>query len=154
MRIVATVPDPMRMRVEARTADGHPIDLDTAPPDGEGAAASPREALLAALAACTAMDVVSILRKKRQVPARYEIGVEAEAAERHPQVFTHITVEHRVDASVTPEPLRRSIELSATRYCPLTAMLSRAVEIEHRYRIAGGPSVLVAVTGPHGGRVP
>ena len=154
MRIVATVPDPVRMRVEARTDDGHPIDMDTGPPDGEGAAASPRQAVLAALAGCTAMDVVSILRKKRQVPARYEIGVDAEAAEEHPQVFTHITVEHRVDASVAPEALRRSIELSATRYCPVTAMLSRAVEIEHRYRVGGGPSVLVTVTGPHGRRVP
>lgn len=154
MRVVATVPDPTRRRVEARTVDGRSIAMDTDPPDGDGAAASPRETLLAALAGCTAMDVASILRKKRQVPARYEIDVEAEAAEEHPQVFTHISVEHRVDGSVAPEPLRRSIELSATRYCPVTAMLSRAVEIEHRYRIADGASVLVAVTGPHGRRVP
>lgn len=154
MRVVATVLYPTRMRVEARTADGHPIAMDTDPPDGEGAAASPREALLAALAACAAMDVASILRKKRQVPARYEIVVEGEAAEQHPRVFTHIAVEHRVDGSVAPEPLRRSIELSATQYCPVSAMLSRAVEIEHRYRIADGPSVVVAVTGPDGRRVP
>jgi putative redox protein len=154
MRILATIPDPMRMRVQARTEGGHPIEMDTDPPDGEGAAAGPREALLAALAGCTAMDVASILRKKRQVPERYEIVVEAESAEEHPQVITHITVEHHVDASVAAEPLRRSIELSATRYCPVSAMLSRAVEIEHRYRIAGGASVVVAVTGPHGPRMP
>jgi putative redox protein len=156
LRILARVPDPSRSRVEASTATGQPIALDADPPDGDDSAAGPREAVLAALAGCTAMDVAAILRKKRQRVGGYEIAVEAETSEDHPRVFTHVTVEHRVAGDVDPEAVRRSIELSATRYCPVTAMLSRAVEIEHRYRLVDGTereSVLVAVTGPEGSQV-
>ena len=154
MRVVAVVPDPGRLRVEARTESGQPIDMDGDPPGGDDSAAGPREVVLAALAGCTAMDVASILLKKRQRVRTYEIGVEAETSSSQPRVFTAITVEHRVSGGpVEAEALRRSIELSATRYCPVSAMLSRAVTIEHRYRLDGGESVLVGVTGPAGNRI-
>jgi putative redox protein len=101
------------------------------------------------------MDVASILRKKRQRAARYTIHVTGERAADHPRVYTSIVVEHRLEGDVTPEALRRSIELSATRYCPVNAMLSASAEVEHRYRIdrdgVPGTSELVTVTGP--GRV-
>jgi putative redox protein len=138
--------------VEARTVDGHPVSMDADPPDGGGSAAGPKETLLAALAGCTSMDVASILRKKRQVASAYDVAVSGETAEEHPKVFTDITVEHRVVGAVTPEALRRSVELSSTRYCPVSAMLSAVARIEHRYRLtdATGNTVeaLVAVTGP------
>lgn len=154
--IVATV-DPAGGRVEARTDQGQPIVMDGYPPHGNGSAAEPKEALLAALAGCTAMDVASILRKKQQAAISYEIGVSAESAADHPRVFTSITVEHRLAGEVDPEAIRRSIELSSTRYCPISAMLSRAVTIEHWYRLSRGDGdsvrALVAVTGPAGHRV-
>ena len=153
--ILATV-DPARSRVEARTERGHPISMDTVAPEGDDGAASPKEAMLAALAACTAMDVASILRKKRQAASRYDVAVSAEGATEHPRVFTAITVEHRVEGSVDAEALRRSIELSSTRYCPVSRMLSAAVRIEHWYRLrtpAGEQRALVAVTGPEGSQV-
>ena len=154
--ILATV-DPTRSRVEARTERGHPITLDTVAPEGDDGAASPKEAILAALAGCTAMDVVSILRKKRQVATRYEVAVSGEAAEEHPRVYTAITVEHRVEGEVEAEALRRSIELSSTRYCPVSRMLSASVRIEHWYRLvdSGGHErhALVSVTGPEGSQV-
>jgi len=152
-RIHATV-DPAGSRVEARTVDGHPIWMDADAPEGEGSAAGPKETLLAALAGCTSMDVANILRKKRQVATSYEVAVSGETAEEHPMVFTAITVEHRVVGEVAAEALRRSVELSATRYCPVSAMLSAVARMEHRYRLtnAAGTSVeaLVAVTGPEG----
>ena len=155
-RIVATV-DPARSRVDARTDSGQPIAMDADPPEGDDSAAGPKEAILAALAGCTSMDVAAILRKKRQAVTSYEIAVSAESAEEHPKVFTSITVEHRVAGACDPEALRRSIELSSTRYCPVSAMLSKAVRIEHWYRLTplGGTAVeaLVAVTGPDGSRV-
>ena len=155
-RIVASI-DPAGSLVEARTEEGHRVVLDADPPEGLGSAARPKEALLAALAGCTSMDVASILRKKRQSAASYEIAVSGESAEEHPRVFTAISVEHRVSGEVEAEALRRSIELSATRYCPVNAMLSRAARIEHWYRLvdAGGTEVeaLVAVTGPEGSQV-
>lgn len=154
-RITATV-DPARSRVDARTSSGQPIVMDADPPEGDDAAAGPKEALLAALAGCTAMDVAAILRKKRQPVTGYEIAVTADSAAEHPRVFTAITVEHRISGDVDPEAVRRSVELSSTRYCPISAMLSRAVTIEHWYRLDrnGEPlRMLVAVTGPRGSRV-
>jgi putative redox protein len=155
-RITATV-DPTRSRVRAVAEGGHDVRIDGKPPEGEGSAASPKEALLAALAGCTAIDVASILRKKRQAAATYEIHAEAESAEEHPRVFTSVTVEHRVTGDVTPEALRRSVELSATKYCPVSHMLSASVRIEHRYRLVAPDGAetegLVAVTGPDGVRV-
>lgn len=156
IRIVATV-DPARSRVDASNVNGHRISMDTDPPDGDGGVPGPKETLLAALAGCTAMDVASILRKKRQVALTYEIAVSGESAAEHPRVFTAITIEHRVGGEVEPEPLRRSIELSATRYCPISAMLSGIATVEHRYRLvdAAGRTheALVAITGPAGARV-
>lgn len=155
-RIVATV-DPRRSRIEARDDRGHLLHLDTAPPEGDDSATSPKETLLAALAACTAMDVASILRKKRQPAATYEVVVTGESAGEHPKVFTAITVEHHVTGAVEAEAVRRSVELSSTRYCPVSAMLSKAVTIEHRYLLTAADGTehgaVVAVTGPDGAAV-
>src|SRR5688500_12450586 len=154
--IVATI-DPVDNRVEARTAAGAAISMAGDPPEGPGDAPGPKETLLAALAGCTSMDVASILRKKRQALDSYEITVTGESAADHPKVFTVIGVEHRVRGDVSAEALRRSIELSSTRYCPVSAMLSAVATIEHRYRLtdADGRQVdaLVSVTGPTGSRV-
>jgi putative redox protein len=154
--IVAVV-DPARSRVSARTVSDQPIEMDADPPEGEDSAAGPKETLLAALAGCTAMDVASILRKKRQEATSYRIAVSGESADEHPRVFTMITVEHRVSGDVEPEALRRSIELSSTRYCPVSAMISATATIEHRYRLedATGETheALVAITGPEGAQV-
>jgi len=152
--IVATV-DPTRSRVEARTDRAQLISMDTISPEGDDSAAGPKEALLAALAGCTSMDVASILRKKRLVAQSYEVEVSGESADAHPKVFTSITVEHRVGGSVDAEALRRSIELSATRYCPVSAMLSAVARIEHRYRLTASDgkvtASVVTVTGPRPG---
>jgi putative redox protein len=154
---ISALVDPARSRVEARTQHAQVISMDADPPEGDDSAAGPKEALLAALAGCTSMDVASILRKKRQVAERYEIVVSGESAAVHPRVFTAISVEHRVAGAVQPEPLRRAIELSATRYCPISAMLSAVATIEHRYALTdedgGQHAALVAVTGPSGPRV-
>ncbi len=150
-QIIAAV-DPTRSRTEARNAHGHSVVMDTDPPEGDGSAAGPKETLLAALAGCTGVDVASILRKKQQVARTYEIAISAESATVHPKVFTAITVMHRVTGAVQVEALRRSIELSATRYCPVNAMLSSVARIEHRYHLtdAGGAAheALVCVIGP------
>lgn len=156
IRIVASV-DPVAGRVEARTERQRSIVMDADPPEGDGSAPGPKETLLAALAGCTSMDVASILRKKRQQATTYEIAVSGESAPEHPRVFTAIDVEHRVTGTVEPEALRRSIELSATRYCPVSATLSAVATIQHRYRLtdAGGMmhEALVVTTGPQGSRL-
>jgi putative redox protein len=149
--ITATV-DLGTTRVEAATTEGGLIVMAADPPEGDGSAPSAKEVLLAALAGCTGMDVASILRKKRQVATSYEISVSGESADEHPRVFTSISVEHRVRGNVEAEALRRSIELSATRYCPINAMLSAVARVEHRYLLidADGATwaATVAVVGP------
>ena len=98
---------------------------------------SPVESMVASLAACTGMDVISILLKKRQVIDRYEIEGRALQRTEYPQVLTEIEIVHVVEGSVVLEhAVRRAIELSATKYCPVNAMLSAgATEIHHRYRM-------------------
>jgi putative redox protein len=153
--VLATFVDPSEgMRVTVVTATGFPVSFDTLSPAEGGTAPGPTETVLAALAACTAMDVASIMRKKRERVDRYQISVSATRADEHPTVFTSIVVEHQVSGDVSAEALRRSIELSATAYCPVSAMLSASVPIEHRYRILRGgdgdmaESALVVATGP------
>jgi putative redox protein len=98
---------------------------------------SPVEMLVASLAACTGMDVISILQKKRQVVDRYEIDASADQRDDFPQVLTRIDVVHVVEGTVVLEQaVRRAIELSATKYCPVNAMLSAgATEIHHAFRL-------------------
>jgi putative redox protein len=137
---------------EAALSDGASVGMVAEQPDGSGVGGRPKEVLLAALAGCTAMDVAIILRKKRQGATSYEVAVTGESAEEPPRVFTSIVVEHRVSGDVEPEALRRSIELSATRYCPVSAMLSAVARVEHRYLLldAAGTSheATVAIVGP------
>lgn len=152
---LATFADPAAgMRVSSRTGSGFTITYDTEEAGDQRSGPSPAESVLSALAGCTSLDVASILRKKRQVPDAYQIAVTGERATEHPRVFTAIVVEHRVTGDIDPEAVRRSVELSATRYCPVSAMLSASVRIEHRFRLERTPqdpepvSALVVTTGP------
>ena len=118
---------------------------------------SPIETVVAALAACSAMDVVAVALKKRQSFSRYEVRVEATQRDAYPQVLTRVDVLHEVEGpGVSVTAIRRCIELSATKYCPVNAMLSAgATEVHHRYRVIGtGPEPFdesgeVIVTGPY-----
>jgi putative redox protein len=140
------------LAVEAALSGDDTVVMVGEPPDGIGDGARPKEVLLAALAGCTAMDVAVLLRKKRQRAERHEVSVSGESAAEPPRVFTSITVEHRVSGDVQPEALRRSIELSATRYCPVSAMLSAVARVEHRYllvdAVGATHAATVAVVGP------
>ncbi len=112
----------------------------------------PTEALLIALGTCTGADVASILRKKRQPVESYAIEVSGDQREEHPRSFWRIDVLHRIEGEwIDPEAVRKSIELSVTRYCPVTAQLASGdVVIGHRFRIGDGEPVVVAESGPHG----
>jgi putative redox protein len=107
-------------------------------PDSSAAphGASPMELLLLGTAGCTAMDVFSILQKKRQDVTAFEVRVRAERATEHPMVFTHITLEYVVTGhGVDPDAVQRAIDLSLGKYCGAHAMMSKAVPIEHTVTI-------------------
>lgn len=142
------------MRYEATTGSGHLVLADNREGDS---APRPTELVLVGLATCTAMDVISICRKKRLVVDRYRVHLRAEQRVEYPQVFTRIDLVHDLEGTdLAEEAVRRSVELSATKYCPVSAMLSAgATEIHHGYRIAdpSRPDTLreaeVIVTGPN-----
>jgi len=96
----------------------------------------PLELMAVSLAGCTAMDVISILKKKRQDVTAFEVRVHAKRAQTHPRVFTQIKVEYLVTGHhVGPAAVERAMELSKTTYCPAQAMLARVAEIELSYQI-------------------
>lgn len=109
----------------------------------------PMELIAIGLAGCTAMDVISILQKKRQEVTAFQVAAHAEQANDHPKVFTHILLEYHVTGkAVDPGAVLRAIELSATKYCPAQGMLAQVVPIELKYFIyeahEGGEPKLVA----------
>ena len=103
---------------------------------GDDDGVRPLELVAIGLAGCTAMDVISILQKKRQDMTAFETEVHAERAAEHPKVFTYVTVRYIVEGhNVDPAAVERAIELSVTKYCPAQAMLAKAVQIDHSYEI-------------------
>ncbi len=117
--------------------NGFTVPLDGEPSvGGENNGFEPMELIAIGLAGCTAMDTISILQKKRQDVTSFHVQVHAERAVEFPKVFTNITIEYIVEGhNVDPAAVERSIELSATKYCPAQAMLKKACNIEHRYSI-------------------
>lgn len=91
---------------------------------GTDSASSPMEVVLEALASCSMMDVLSILRKKRRDIRSLVASVDAERAENHPKVFTSITIRYELSSSdCTPADLERAVALSMESYCSVAAML-------------------------------
>ncbi|OGU34633.1 MAG: osmotically inducible protein OsmC [Ignavibacteria bacterium GWB2_35_6b] len=103
---------------------------------GSGAAIRPKELLLLSLGGCTGSDVASILQKKRIKLDGFEMNIEADMTEEHPKVYTKINVEYVFyGKDIKAADVERAIELSQTKYCGVTAMLEKAMEITHSYRI-------------------
>jgi putative redox protein len=120
--------------------DGFHMNLDAEEDvGGMGAGPQPHRLLLLALAGCTAMDVISILRKKRQQISGLTVAVQGNRAEQHPKIYTRIEVFYRVRGNhVDARAVERAIELSKTRYCPVMATLSKVAAVTTRYEIQEG----------------
>jgi putative redox protein len=136
----------------AQTGSGHSVVMDDA--DGDGGP-RPAELVPMALAGCAAMDVISILRKKRQEVSEYRVEVVGhQRDEASPHVFTRFDVTHIVEGpDIDEEAVRRSIELSATRYCTVGVTLASGIaELHHGYVVRTRGVELVGevgVTGPY-----
>lgn len=120
------------------TADtGFQVPLGADPTvGGDNDGFRPLELMAISLAGCTAMDVMSILQKKGQEVSSFEVRVHCERAENHPRVFTTMQVTYVVSGrAISQAAVDRAIELSATKYCPAQAMLSKAVRITHTRQI-------------------
>ncbi len=119
-------------------AGGPAMVIDHALPDEERDETGPRpmQLLLIGLCGCTGMDVISILRKKRQPFTGLRVQASAERADEHPKVYTKIHLEFVVTGDdVDAKAVERSIELSQTKYCPASAMLGEVAEITTSFRV-------------------
>lgn len=96
----------------------------------------PLELFLLGLAGCTGMDVISILQKKKQNVSAFTVEVSGVRADEHPRVYTSIHVTYNVSGvGIDPKAVERAVELSETKYCPASAMLSKSVAITHTINI-------------------
>jgi putative redox protein len=120
------------------TADtGFTLPLGASPKvGGDNDGFRPMELILIGLAGCTAMDVISILQKKRQQVTAFQVTAHAERSDEHPKVFTRIKLDFQVTGKdIDPRAVERAIELSETLYCPAQAMLTHSVKITNEYSI-------------------
>ena len=118
----------------ARTGSGHSLILDDA---GGGTGAKPIEMVAVGLAGCTAFDVITILRQKyHQKVTAYQVRVDADQAERPPQVFTTVRIHHVVTGvGISEEALQEAIRLSEEKYCSVGAMVQKSAALHTTHEI-------------------
>ena len=125
------------MRFESTSAAGTTIVLDSSREHGgRGAGAKPMELLLMSLAGCTGMDVISILRKKRQDVTGFQVKVDGIRRDEHPRIYTDVTITYLVTGhNVDEAAVARAIELSVKQYCPVFATISQVARMQTRYEV-------------------
>jgi putative redox protein len=122
------------MRFDVETASGQHLILDTLNQDTSSS--SPMELLLAALAGCSGISMLSILHKKRQDITSYTLHVYGKQAETYPHVFTEIRVEHILTGHALQEAaVQRALQLTEERYCSVSIMLSKATALTQTFSI-------------------
>ena len=128
---LTTIPGAGRQFV-AQSGSGHAVVMD----DAEGhTGPKPIEFALLALGGCTAFDVITILRKKRQQVTGYEIELSAEQRTEPPNYFTRVEIKHRLWGPIDPEAVKSAIHLSETKYCSVGAMIGKTARIESTFEI-------------------
>lgn len=122
---------------EAESGSGHRLVLDGAPEHGgQNAGLRPMEAVLIGIGACSAFDVVAILKKARQPVKDCVVELEADRAETPPRVFTQVRMRFVVTGTgLRPAAVERAVNLSAEKYCSATAMLRPTVDIRHEVQV-------------------
>lgn len=117
------------------TDSGYELDLKSDLDEGkEGGGAM--EMMATGLAGCTGMDVISILKKKRQDVTDFEVRVNTRSADTYPRVWTWVEIEYIVTGhNVDPVAVERAIQLSTEKYCPAQNMINKAVDVHTKYKI-------------------
>jgi putative redox protein len=116
------------MIFDALSHSGHTIVFDGDAAHTQGP--SPMEMVLMGLCGCTAIDVISILKKKREPFTGLTVSAIADQASESPRVFTHIKLIYRVSGTVSHKAMEDAVHLSETKYCGVAAMLSKTAKIE------------------------
>ncbi len=123
------------MQFVSRGDSGHAVVLDSTAEGGFDSGARPMEMMLMGILGCTAMDVISVLQKKRQPVEGFKVFASTERAEEHPRRFTKIHLEYVVYGDVDPAALARAVRLSEEKYCSALGTIRGAVELSSSYRV-------------------
>jgi putative redox protein len=128
----------------AKAGSKHWVMMDTkAEAGGHDGASTPKELVLMALAGCTSMDVISILKKKKSPVIGYECIVAGIERDEHPKIFTEIHIEYVFYGDeIKPGDVERAIDLSVTKYCSVSAILSASAKLTHSYKIEPAAKLL------------
>jgi putative redox protein len=121
-------------RFIGQASSGHALVVDGG---NEKTASTPMELVLIALCACTASDLVGILRKKREPFTSLEVKAVAERADTFPKVYTEIRVIYRVGGNVSQKAIEDAVHLSKEKYCSVSAMLEHTARIDFEIEYAG-----------------
>lgn len=122
------------------SADGHLISMDAKSPVGDSSAMTPKQLLLAGICGCTAMDVVGLLRKHKQTLEGLEIHAECDMTEgSHPIIFKEVRLGFKATGPLDSAILMESVQLSQSKYCGVSAMVSQAVPITFTVELNGNP---------------
>lgn len=146
--VVLTHPTGTGRQFVVTTGSGHHLIVD----DAIGATGpKPIELVAAALAGCTAFDVINILRKKRQSVTAYEVHVEADQASEFPQVFTKVRIRHILTGvDVDREAVAAAIHLSESKYCSVGAMVQKSAAFTTSFEIIPAEVAELVAAGVHG----
>jgi putative redox protein len=120
------------------TADsGHAVIMDAPPAvGGRNTGAKPSELLLMGFGGCSGMDVMSILRKKKQDVTNFVMNVDGKIAAEHPRYFTDIHIEYVISGrNLSEDAVKRSVELSLEKFCTVGTTIAKAANITHSYKV-------------------
>lgn len=119
-------------------AGHHTVPMDAKSPIGKDAASTPKELVAIGLGGCTAMDVIALLKKYKQPPLSFSVDIEiTSSAGEPPVVFEKATLIFKVEGNVSAEKLTEAVKLSQTKYCGVSAMLSKSFPIEYQIILNG-----------------
>lgn len=129
MKITLFWTEKMRFTAEV---DKHKVPMDTKAPIGDDTAVTPKQLLVAAICGCTGMDVVALLKKYHQPLLKFEIEAEASVTEgAHPIVFKEVQLVFKLEGALEKAKVLEAVTLSQTKYCSVSAMLSKAFPIHY-----------------------
>ncbi|OHD12713.1 MAG: hypothetical protein A2086_11905 [Spirochaetes bacterium GWD1_27_9] len=112
--------------------EGFEFNLDADPNfGGKNNGPKPKGLILTALAGCTSMDVISVLRKMKVEPEEFFVNVEGELSEEHPKVYKDILITYHFKGNIKKEQAEKAIDLSLTKYCGVAAMLKKSSNVNY-----------------------
>ena len=119
------------------TLSGHVLTMDAAPAvGGKDKGPRPKELMVASLAGCTGMDVISILKKMRVEVEDFNITIEADLTEEHPKYYDKMHIIYQFKGKdLDPEKLKKAVDLSQDRYCGVSAVYKKVMELTYEIKI-------------------